>query len=316
MKRFGYDFEKKVIKVEAELASLREREEADEDVLSEIRELEKKLNKLMKETYGNLSAWQRVLLSRHPLRPRSRDYILEVFDRFREIHGSRKFEDDPAVITGIGEIENGKVAVCAVDKGKDAKENVEKNFGMINPEGYYQCIRLMKLAQRFNLPVVTLVDTPGAYPGIKAEERGQAWAIAESIKTLLWLKVPTVSIITGEGGSGGALALASVDRLLMMENSYFSVISPEGCASILWKDEKKASEAAKNLKITAKDLQKLGIVHEIIEEPLGGAHRNKQVVFKNVKETLVRNLNLLKKQKSSELLKRRHNYFMNIGNNL
>jgi len=309
-----WDFEKPIIELENKIKELQEFSQKKQvDLSLEIKNLERKLAQLKKEIYSNLTAWQKVQIARHPQRPTTLDYIRLIMKDFIELHGDRLFGDDKAIIAGFAKLDNFKVAVIGHQKGKDTKENIERNFGCAHPEGYRKAKRAMKLAEKFSLPLVSFIDTPGAYPGIGAEERGQALAIAENIREMFSLKIPIIVVIIGEGGSGGALGIGVGDRILIMEYAYYSVISPEGCAAILWKDAKKAPEAAEALKLTAQDLLRLGIVDEIIPEPQGGAHRNYEEAAKNVKEAIVNNLREIKKIPWQERLNLRYEKFRKIG---
>jgi len=260
-----------------------------------------------------LSAWQRVQLSRHPKRPYTLDYITILGKDFIELHGDRLFSDDKAIVAGLVTIEKNKFLVLGHQKGRDTKENLYRNFGCAHPEGYRKAIRLLKLAEKFNLPVLIFIDTPGAYPGIGAEERGQAQAIALNLREMISIRTPIIIYVIGEGGSGGALGIGVGDRICVLENAYYSVISPEGCAAILWKNSVKAPEAAEVLKLTAKDLLTLGIIDEIIKEPLGGAHRDPEQTAQNIKESIFRNLNELSKLSKDELISKRYDKFRRIG---
>lgn len=255
-----------------------------------IDKLRDKLARFRKEIFSNLNPWEVTMVARHPQRPYTLDYIERLFVDFTELHGDRRFAEDPAIVGGMALFEGRSVMVIGHQKGRDSKQRIFRNFGMPNPEGYRKALRLMKMAEKFGLPVITLIDTPGAYPGIGAEERGQSEAIAVNLREMARLKIPTVAVVIGEGGSGGALALGVTDRVLMMQYSIYSVISPEGCASILWKDAGKAEEAAHNLHLTANDLKQLGIIDEIIPEPLGGAHADYDEAARLVKQSLARNL--------------------------
>ena len=309
-----WDFEKPIIELENKIKELQEFSQKKQvDLSLEIKNLEKKLTQLKKEIYSNLTAWQKVQIARHPQRPTTLDYIRLIMKDFIELHGDRLFGDDKAIIAGFAKLDNFKVVVIGHQKGKDTKENIERNFGCAHPEGYRKAKRAMKLAEKFSLPLVSFIDTPGAYPGIGAEERGQALAIAENIREMFSLKIPIIVVIIGEGGSGGALGIGVGDRILIMEYAYYSVISPEGCAAILWKDAKKAPEAAEALKLTAQELLKLGVVDEIISEPQGGAHRNYEEAAKNVKEAIVNNLREIKKIPWQERLNLRYEKFRKIG---
>jgi len=293
MKSTYLDFEKPIVELERKLEDLRsgfaiyDNVEASED----IARLEKKLKKLKKETFSNLTPMQRVRLARHPRRPYTLDYVSLVFTDFLEMHGDRLFSDDRAIVGGWCKIEGDPVMVIGHQKGRDTKQNLYRNFGMPHPEGYRKALRLMKIAEKFGRPVITLIDTPGAYPGIGAEERGQSEAIARNLKEMALLKVPFIAVIIGEGGSGGALAMALGDRVLMLENSIYSVISPEGCASILYKDASKKELAANALKITSTDLFELKLIDEIVPEPEGGAHNDYEGMAAILKERLIKHLN-------------------------
>ena len=283
------------------------------ELLPELVEKRRKFKELAKEKSEQLTAWERVQLARHPKRPHTIDYIENIFTDFVELHGDRKFGDDKAIIAGFAFFEGNPVAVIGHEKGKDTKEKIERNFGMPHPEGYRKAIRVMKLAEKFKRPVITFIDTPGAYPGIGAEERGQSQAIAESIMTMGSLKVPTVAVVIGEGGSGGALALGVADRVLMLENSIYSVISPEGCAAILFKSQEKAPEAAESLKITSKDLKELGIIDCIVPEPLGGAHLQPKKTYRLVKRGIRKALREIIDIPVDELVEKRQAKFYSMG---
>lgn len=284
----------------------------------EISKLRTQVEKLKTKLYSNLTPWQKVLLARHPSRPYMLDYIDLITSEFIELAGDRGFADDKAIVGGLAKIDLGdektlNVVIIGTQKGRETKDKIARNFGMPHPEGYRKAIRIMKLAEKFNLPVVTLVDTPGAYPGIGAEERGQAEAIARNQREMAVMKVPIIVIVTGEGGSGGALALAVGNRVLMMEYAVYSVISPEGCASILWRDSDKAEEAAEALKITAHDLLQFGVIDEIIPEPLGGAHQDYKLAAQYIKEAILKNLAELKNMSPDELVAQRIEKFQSIG---
>ncbi|MFC1593911.1 acetyl-CoA carboxylase carboxyltransferase subunit alpha [Candidatus Omnitrophota bacterium] len=310
----GLDFERPIIELEKKIEELRSFDENKTvDLSSEIKKLEEKLAKLKKETYGKLTAWQRVQIARHPQRPYTLDYIGMMTTDFIELHGDRLFGDDLALVAGVAKIAKHRVLVMGHQKGRDTKENLRRNFGCAHPEGYRKALRLMKLAEKFNLPIVVFIDTPGAYPGIGAEERGQAQAIATNLKEMIDIKVPIVVVVIGEGGSGGALGVGVGDRVCLMENSYYSVISPEGCASILWRDSTRAPDAAEALKLTAKDLLEFGIIDEIIEEPLGGAHKNVEKAATLLKSVIVDNLEQLSDIAKEKLLKLRYEKFRKIG---
>lgn len=280
---------------------------------SQIRTLQKQRAEMLGEIYSNLSAWQTIQVARHPQRPLLGDYLKMMVSDFRELHGDRCFADDRAILTGFGQIGRERVLIVGHNKGKDTKEKIACNFGCANPEGYRKAIAKMKLAEKFGIPIVTLIDTPGAYPGIGAEQRGQAQAIAYNLMEMSRLKVPVISIVIGEGGSGGALGIGVGDRLAMLEFSYYSVISPEGCAAILWRDGTKASEAAEALKLTSKELLRLNVVDDVIKEPLGGAHRNINETIHNIEMYVTKILNELKEIDVDSLLKQRYNKITSIG---
>ena len=310
----GLDFEKPINELEKKIQELKHFvSDKKIDLSSEIKKLEDKLEHLKKDTYGNLTAWEKVQLARHPQRPYTLDYISLLMTDFLELHGDRLFSDDKAMICGLAKLDNQKVAVIGHQKGRDTKENLKRNFGCAHPEGYRKALRIMQLAEEFDLPVIVFIDTPGAYPGIGAEERGQSQAIALNLREMIHISVPIISTVRGEGGSGGALGVGVADKICVLENSYYSVISPEGCAAILWKDGAKAPEAAEVLKLTGQDLLKMGIIDEVIPEPLGGAHRDPQKTAKNVKEAIVKNLKELKTMDKDELLKARYKKFRSIG---
>lgn len=308
-----FEFEKPIADLEARLAELCEREAAGEDVGTEILATKREIERTREQIYRNLTPHQRVLIARHFDRPHSLDYIRALFERFTELHGDRQFRDDPSVVCGFGFFEGRPVAVIGQQKGKDVKENVARNFGMMHPEGYRKALRVMKLADKFRRPIVVLVDTPGAYPGVGAEERGQAEAIARNIMEMFTFGVPIVVIILGEGASGGALGIGVGDRILMLENGWYSVISPEGCASILWRDAKMAPTAAENLKLTAPDLLQLGVIDGVIAEPLGGAHRDPRVAIENVRLALEQVLDELSGIEPDALRQQRHAKYRAMG---
>jgi len=308
------EFEKPVIEIENKINELKSlAAQQNVDFSDEIKVLEEKCEKLKKEIYGNLTPWQKVQLARHPRRPYSLDYSHLLFTDFLELHGDRRFADDLAIVGGFAFFNGDPVVVIGQQKGRTTQENIERNFGMPHPEGYRKALRLMKLAEKFNRPVFTFIDTPGAYPGIGAEERGQAEAIAENLKEMSQLAVPIIVIVIGEGGSGGALAISLGDRILMLENAIYSVISPEGCAAILFRDASKAPEAAEFLKLTANDLYKLGIIDEIIPEPLGGAHRDYVATAENISKCLKQHLSQLKTIPKKDLVELRYQKFRKIG---
>jgi len=310
----GLDFEKPITELERKIQELKRFiAEKKIDLSSEVKKLEDKLEHLKKDTYTNLSPWQRVQLARHPKRPYTLDYISLIMSDFIELHGDRLFGDDKAIVAGFAKLEGEKIMVIGHQKGRDTKENLKRNFGCAHPEGYRKALRLMKLAEDFNLPVAIFIDTPGAYPGIGAEERGQAQAIATNLREMAGIAIPIVAIVIGEGGSGGALGIGVADRVYVLENAYYSVISPEGCAAILWKDSTKASEAAEALKLTAQDLMQLKVIDGIIPEPLGGAHQDPQFTAEKIKEVLFREFKELKGFKKDQLLDLRYKKFRKIG---
>ncbi len=294
--------------LEERIATLRARGSA----VADVRVLEENYRQLLRDLFGNLTPWERVNMARHPKRPISSDY-LAAFDQFDELHGDRQFRDDPALIGGFGKLRGMRVMVLAQQKGRDTKENIKRNFGMVAPEGYRKASRLMKLAERFALPIVTLVDTSGADPGIASEEHGQAEAIATALMTLAKVRVPIVASIIGEGGSGGALAIALADRVIMAENAVYSVASPEGCAAILWGDAARAPEAAERLKLTSGDLEAFGIVDEVIPEPLGGAHRGPTAFVERLLDSVEASLRDLARLPPDDLRDRRYHKFRRIG---
>ncbi|MBD3426621.1 MAG: acetyl-CoA carboxylase carboxyltransferase subunit alpha [Candidatus Omnitrophica bacterium] len=308
------DFEKPIVELENKIAELKKfTKDEDIDLSKEIKDLNQRLDKLKSEIFSNLSPWQKVLLSRHPDRPYTMDYVKMIADDFLEIHGDRHFADDRALVAGLARIGEVKFLVLGHQKGRDMKENLERNFGCAHPEGYRKAMRLMKLAEKYDIPVVALVDTPGAYPGIGAEERGQAEAIAYNLREMAGLKVPIVVFVIGEGGSGGALGIGMGDRVYVLENAYYSVISPEGCAAILWRDRSKAPSAATALKLTAPELLELGIIDGVIPEHLGGAHRNPDKTAGEIKKTILESIAKLRTLPADELLKRRYDKFRAMG---
>ena len=314
MKKF-LEFEEHLSDIENEIENLKNSTQKDANILNKISNLQKDFDSNLKKTYSSLSPWQKVLVARHSDRPHASDYLEGLLKNFIPLSGDRLFGEDSAIIGGIGRFKDFSILFIGQEKGRDTEEKVKRNFGMAKPEGYRKSIRLMKFAEHFQLPILTLVDTPGAYPGIGAEERGQAEAIARSIQTCLSIKVPLISIIIGEGGSGGAIALASANHVLMLEHSVYSVISPEGCASILWRDTNKAQDAAEAMKITADDMLRLGIIDTIIPEPIGGAHRDKAQAIKNLGDSIEEKLKTLISLDGNEIMKRRREKFMKIGNN-
>ena len=311
---YSLDFEKPLQELERQIEDLQKLgEERQIDVSEEARLLQVRLNTLRSEIYHNLSPIQRVQVARHPRRPYTLDYLSTIFTDFIELHGDRLFRDDPAIVGGWARLAGTSVMVIGHQKGRDTKENLKRNFGMAHPEGYRKALRLMKLAAKFGAPVVTLIDTPGAYPGLGAEERGQSEALARNILEMAALPTPIVAVVIGEGGSGGALALGTADRILMFENSVYSVISPEGCAAILWKDASQRERAADALKITAQDLLKSKLVDEIIPEPIGGAHLDPEATGEALREVLIRHVNELRKVRPEKLVRRRADKFAAMG---
>jgi len=315
MKISYLDFEKPISELEAQTQKLTETHDKNKnlDISKELSQLEGKTEKLLHEIYDNLNAWQISQVSRHPQRPYTLDYIEKLFTDFEELHGDRAFADDPAIVGGLASFEGIPVMVIGHQKGRDVKERQFRNFGMPKPEGYRKALRLYRLAEKFNVPIVTLIDTPGAYPGINAEERGQSEAIARNLYVMAELKVPMIGIVIGEGGSGGALALGVVDHLIMLQFATYSVISPEGCASILWKSADKASTAAETLGITATRLKELGLVDTILPEPLGGAHRNPNQLMETVRKSLKEHLTKLQKKSLKQLLDLRYERLLSYG---
>jgi len=307
-------FEKPILDLEAKIRDMRTyAEEQEMDLAEEIALLESRLERLKAETFEKLTRWQRVQVARAAGRPTGLDYVGHVFDGFRELHGDRTLGDDPAVVTGLAELGGRSLVVIAQQKGRDTKENIHRNFGMSHPSGYRKAMRMFDLADKFGLPVVTLIDTPGAYPGIAAEEQGQAWVIAASIQRMSRLRVPAISVVIGEGGSGGALAIGVANRVLILENATYSVISPESCAAILWRDAAEAPKAAEALKLTARDLRELEIVDRVIDEPIGGAHRDPARAMDAVGEALRDELEALRGATPDALLRGRRERFRRLG---
>jgi acetyl-CoA carboxylase carboxyl transferase subunit alpha len=310
------DFEKPIFELQNKLEELKKHRAAhslDVNIDQEIAQIERKLVETRRQVFSNLTAWQRVQLARHPARPYTLDYLQKTFSDFSELHGDRLFAEDHAMVGGFARLGSHKVMVIGTQKGRDTKENIKRNFGSAHPEGYRKALRLMQMADKFSLPIITLIDTAGAYPGIGAEERHIAEAIAVNLREMMLLNVPIIAVIIGEGGSGGALGIGVADRVLILENAYYSVISPEGCAAILWKDRAAAAKAAEALKITARDLLELNLADEVIPEPLGGAHNDPDTTAKTLKEFLIRNLEDLKKLPTAELLKLRYCKFRTYG---
>lgn len=306
------DFEKPIIDLENKIEEMRKHETAL-DISSEIKTLEEKVFQLKQSIYSNLTRWQRVQLARHPERPYTLDYIYMLTDGFIELHGDRAFKDDHAIVAGLAKIDDQKVMIIGHQKGRDTKSNVFRNFGMPNPEGYRKALRLMKLAEKFKIPVITMLDTPGAYPGIEAEERGQAEAIARNLLEMSRLKVPIVVVIIGEGASGGALGIGVGDRVMMLQNTWYSVISPESCSSILWRSWEYKEQAAESLRLTAEDLLEQGIIDRIIPEPLGGAHKDHHQMAVTLKAVLKEELAALIKIKPDKLVANRLEKFAKMG---
>ena len=306
---FHLEFEKPILELEKKIEELNSLATNGLDIGADISALEVRVEKMRGDIFSDLSRWQTAQVARHINRPFTLDYINLIFTEFIELHGDRNFGDDHAIVGGLARFDNQPVMVIGHQKGRDTKEKVYRNFGMPNPEGYRKALRLMKMAEQFKLPVITFVDTPGAYPGIGAEERGQAEAIARNLREMASLRTPIIVCITGEGGSGGALAIAVGDRILMLEHSVYAVISPEGCAAILWSDGTKGEQAAEALKPTARDIIKLGVIDEIIKEPIGGAHRDHKTTAKNMKKAIARNLAELNKLSGEELVEQRYNKF-------
>ncbi len=312
------NFESEIKNLEVELDKLKDpynQEGLSEVDTQNISKLQNEIDTRLKNIYSNLDPWQTTLVARHEDRPKAKHFIDNLFEDFIPLSGDRFYGEDQSVICGFAKFENKSVLVIGQEKGENLETRIERNFGMMRPEGYRKTIRLMKLANKFKIPVISFVDTPGAYPGVGAEERGQAEAIARSIECCMELTVPTISIIIGEGGSGGAIALASSNKVLMLENAIYSVISPEGCATILWRDPKKTLEASKAMKLSSKDLFDLKIIDEIISEPLGGAHRDKDLILDNVRNSIRKNLDFFSNMDKEEILLQRKNKFLSIGRN-
>lgn len=308
------DFEKPIAELESHLGNLREKASGqDLGVDPEVRKIEQKIAALRREIYENLTAWQRVQIARHTARPFALDYLSLCFTDFTELHGDRLFGDDASMPCGLAKLDGHPVAVVTNQKGRNTKENIKRNFGSAHPEGYRKALRIMRLAEKFGLPIIALVDTPGAFPGIGAEERHIAESIAVNLREMMLLKTPVIAAVIGEGGSGGALGIGVADRVLVMENAYYSVISPEGCAAILWKHRSHAPEAAEALKLTAADLKEFGLVDEIVPEPLGGAHHDPRAAAELLKKALVKNLDDLANKPTDALLKSRYEKFRRMG---
>jgi acetyl-CoA carboxylase carboxyl transferase subunit alpha len=308
------EFEKPIAELDGKIAELKHvANGGDINIADEVAKLQAKTEKLLKQTYAKLTPWQKTLVARHPERPHFRDYVAALISDFVPLAGDRAFADDRAILGGLGRFRGRAVMIMGHEKGSDTQSRVRHNFGMAKPEGYRKAIRLMELAERFNLPIVTLVDTPGAYPGVEAEARGQAEAIARSTETCLKVKVPLISVIIGEGGSGGAIALASGNHVIMLEHSVYSVISPEGCASILWRSAEQAKEAAEALRLTAEDLKQLGVIDEIVAEPLGGAHRSRGDTTTRLGDALEAALAKFDSLSGDEIRKLRREKFLEMG---
>jgi len=308
------EFEKPIVELEAKLADMKElARKSDVDVTDAVKQLETKIEQLKKDTFGDLTRWQRVQLSRHPDRPYTLDYIYEITTEFVELHGDRAVRDDKAMVGGFGKIDGQTVMLIGQQKGRNTKQRQMRNFGMSNPEGYRKALRLMKLAEKFNKPIVTFIDTPGAFPGLEAEERGQGEAIARNLKEMFMLKVPVICIIIGEGASGGALGIAIGDKVLMMENTWYSVISPESCSSILWRSWDYKEQAAESLKLTASDMMRNKLIDGVIDEPLGGAHRDMKGAAETLKKVILKNIKELSKKSAQKRIDERVEKFSEMG---
>ncbi len=308
------NFEKPIVELELKIEELRTfGSEKKVDLVSEISRLEKKLQQMKIDVYGQLTDWQRVQIARHPARPYTLDYISMLMTDFMELHGDRLFADDFALITGFAKLNGRKVIVMGHQKGRDTKENIMRNFGCAHPEGYRKALRVLQLAEKFRIPVIIFIDTPGAYPGLGAEERGQAQAIATNLRDMAGIRTPIIATVIGEGGSGGALGIGVADRVYMLQNSYYSVISPEGCASILWRNSIKAPDAANALKLTAEHLVEFGIIDGIIPEPLGGAHRDPELAMKELRKVLLRELDVLSSLSGEQIVEQRYQKFRKMG---
>jgi acetyl-CoA carboxylase carboxyl transferase subunit alpha len=308
------EFEKPIAELEAELEKMRQKAESqDIDLGGEISSAEAKLAEMRKQIYAELTPWQRVQIARHVKRPFMLDYINHAFDDFCELHGDRIVGDDSAMPGGMARLDGRSCMVMGHQKGRNTKENLERNFGSAHPEGYRKSLRLMKMAEKFGLPIIALIDTPGAFPGIGAEERNIAEAIARNLREMMELRVPVISVVLGEGGSGGALGIGVTDRILMMENAYYSVISPEGCAAILWKHRQHAPEAAEAMKISAPDLRELGLIDAVVPEPAGGAHRDPEQTAKNLQTALIKQVDELSQLSEEDLLAQRYEKFRQVG---
>ncbi len=307
------EFEKPLVELEQKIHELMEFSTDTMDLKTEVAKLEKKAEQMREDIFANLTRWQTAQVARHINRPFTLDYVSRIFTDFVELHGDRQFGDDHAIVGGLAQFEGEPVMIIGHQKGRDTKEKVYRNFGMPNPEGYRKALRLMEMAERFQIPIITFVDTPGAFPGIGAEERGQAEAIARNLREMARFKTPIIVVVTGEGGSGGALAIAVGDRVLMLEYSVYAVISPEGCAAILWSDGTKGEQAAEALKLTAKDIKDLDVIDEIVKEPVGGAHRDHDAMAKTLREALSRNLKELKTLAPEQLVEERYQKFRKMS---
>ena len=312
--RYSLDFEKPIIELEYKIEELKELTVKENiDFKDEIKSLQTRLKKLQEDTFTNLTSWQRVQLARHPNRPKFLDLVKLIFDNFLFLHGDRLYADDQAIAGGLAKMDNERMLIIGHQKGGSVKENLFRNFGMAHPEGYRKAQRLMDLAEKFSRPIITFIDTPGAYPGVEAEERGQAQAIADNLERMAQLKVPFLTIIVGEGGSGGALGIGMGDKVLMLENAIYSVISPEGCAAILWKDQTKVEEAAKVLHLTSRELLKLKLIDGTIPEPRGGAHKNIEETAINIKQAIINYLQEVKGLSGEDLIKKRYEKYRRMG---
>lgn len=312
MNKTYLEFEKPIADLEAKIDEMRNLG-SEVDLTEQIKDLETKVEELRLDIYKNLTRWQRVQIARHPERPIFNNYIENIFDDFIELHGDRKFKDDPAIVGGIAKLNGQSVMLVGHQKGRDTKSNLHRNFGMSNPEGYRKAQRLFKLAEKYGHPIITFLDTPGAYPGIEAEERGQAQAIADNLIVMAGLKVPIIIVVIGEGASGGAIGIGIGDKILMLENAWYSVIAPESCSSILWRSWDYKEQAAEALKLTASDLKQFSIIDESVPEPVGGAHRNPDKMFETLKKHLVKDLKALSKKSVKKLLEERREKFLNMG---
>lgn len=308
------EFENEILEIEKKIVELKEFSESKKiDLSGEINKLKNEYDQKMKEVYSNLAPWDRVQVARHPKRPYTLDYIRDMTEDFVELHGDRLYRDDPAVVAGLCKIDGKKVMLIGHQKGREVEEKIHRNFGMANPEGYRKALRLMKMAERFNIPIVTLIDTPGAYPGLEAEKHGQGEAIARNLLEMAGFKVPIIAVVIGEGGSGGALAFGVADRVYMAENAIYSVISPEGCATILFKDAAKAPDAAKSMRVSAESVLDLGIIDGVVKEPMGGAHRDHKEMADNLKRKVLGAISDLEQFSVEELLEKRYDKFRKMG---